>query len=315
MIIYTLRRLIQFVPTLILVSVVVFAMVRAIPGSPAAVLLGPEATQAQADALAKEMGLDKPIWVQYGIWVENIVRGDFGRSWINDYPVSTLIKAKLWATAQLAIVALILALLLAFPIGLLNAVYPNGIIGRITSAYMVLAIGIPSFWLGILLVLAFSLRLKWLPPSGYVSILDDPIGWLRVIILPAVTLALYVSAVLARFIRAAVQEVFGQDYVRTANAKGLAPRPVLIGHVLRNALIPIVTMIGIQAGGLLGGAVITEMIFAWPGIGRLLVSSIETRDYAIVQTIILLGAGTFLVANLITDLIYGLLDPRIRTGS
>ncbi|MGH2559808.1 MAG: ABC transporter permease [Thermomicrobiales bacterium] len=314
MLVFAARRMAQFLPTLALVSVVVFVMVRAIPGNPADVLLGPQATEVQAEALADDMGLDEPVWVQYGWWLGDILRGDFGRSWINDFPVATLIESKLAATGQLALVSLLLALVLAFPIGVLSALRPHGLIGRFTAAFMVLAIGIPSFWLGILLVLLFALKLKWLPPSGYVSPFEDPDGWLRVIVLPSLTLALYLSAVLARFVRAAVQEVFGQDYVRTAKAKGIAARGVLIRHVLRNALIPIVTMIGIQAGGLLGGAVVVETIFAWPGIGRLLVTSIETRDYAIVQAIILLGASTFLVVNLLTDLIYGLLDPRIRTG-
>lgn len=312
MLVFALRRCAQSIPTLFFVSIAVFLLVRAIPGNAADVLLGPQATPEQTAALSKELGLDRPIWVQYGIWIRDVAQGDFGRSWINDFPVSTLVRRNLTATVQLAAVSLTLALLVAFPVGILGALRPGGLIGRLTKTYTVLAIGIPSFWLGLLLVLLVSLRLHWLPPSGYVPPSEDFWQWLKLIALPAITLAVYVSAVLARFIRASILEVLGNDYVRTAKAKGLAPRAVMAGHVLRNALLPIVTMIGLQAGGLLGGAVVVESIFAWPGIGRLLVSSIETRDYAVVQAIILIGATVFLVVNLVTDLLYGLLDPRIR---
>jgi len=310
---YFLRRCSQFIPTLFLVSLVVFGLVRAMPGNAADVLLGPQGSAEQAEALSRELGLDRPIWVQYGIWVNDIVHGNLGQSWINGFPVSSLITRNLGATAQLALVAMLLAIILAFPIGIAGALWPNRIAGRLAAAYTVLAIGIPSFWLGILLVLLMSLRLGWLPPSGYVSYTEDFVQWMRVITLPAITLAVYVSAVIARFIRAAVTDVLGNDYVRTARAKGLASETVLVRHVLRNALLPIVTMIGLQTGGLLGGAVVVESIFAWPGIGRLLISSIQTRDYAVVQAIILLAATLFLVINLLTDLIYGALDPRIKS--
>ena len=312
MLVFVIRRCAQAIPTLIGVSIVVFLLVRAIPGNAADVLLGPQATSEQTAALTSQMGLDRPIWVQYGIWIEDVVRGNLGRSWINDFPVSTLVWRNLVATMQLALVSLALALLIAFPIGIVGALRPGGVLGRATRAYTILAIGIPSFWLGILLVLLVSLRLQWLPPSGYVAPTADFWQWLKLISLPAITLAVYVSAVLARFIQASILETLGNDYVRTAKAKGLAPRAVLIGHVMRNALLPIVTMIGLQAGGLLGGAVVVESIFAWPGIGRLLVSSIETRDYLVVQAIILIGATLFLLINLITDVLYGVLDPRIR---
>lgn len=310
---YFLRRCSQFIPTLFLVSLVVFGLVRAMPGNAADVLLGPQGSAAQAEALSRELGLDRPIWIQYGIWVKDILQGDLGHSWINGFPVSTLILRILGATAELALVAMLLAVVIAFPIGIVGALRPNRLPGRLASAYTVLAIGVPSFWLGILLVLLVSLRFGWLPPSGYVSYTDNFFQWLRLITLPAITLAVYVSAVIARFIRAAVIDVLGNDYIRTARAKGLGYRTVLVRHVLRNALLPIVTMIGLQTGGLLGGAVVVESIFAWPGIGRLLVSSIQTRDYAVVQAIILLAATLFLVINLLTDLVYGALDPRIKS--
>lgn len=312
MLVFVIRRCVQSIPTLFGVSIAVFLLVRAIPGNAADVLLGPQATPEQTAALSSEMGLDRPIWVQYGIWIRDMATGNLGRSWINDFPVSTLVWRNLAATAQLAMVSLALALLIAFPIGILGALHPGGLVGALTRAYTVLAIGIPSFWLGILLVLLVSLKLRWLPPSGYIAPGIDFTQWLKLISLPAITLAVYVSAVLARFIKASILETLGNDYVRTAKSKGLAPRSVLIGHVMRNALLPIVTMIGLQAGGLLGGAVVVESIFAWPGIGRLLVSSIEKRDYMVVQAIILIGATLFLLINLLTDLLYGVLDPRIR---
>jgi len=314
MLVFVIRRCAQSIPTLIGVSIVVFLLVRAIPGNAADVLLGPQATPEQAEALSRDMGLDRPIWVQYGIWVGDVVRGNLGRSWINDFPVSTLVWRNLTATTQLATVSLVLALLIAFPVGIAGALRPSGILARFTQGYTVLAIGIPSFWLGILLVLLISLKLRWLPPSGYVEPTADFWQWLKLISLPAITLSVYVSAILARFIKASILETLGNDYIRTAKAKGLAPWSVLAGHVMRNALLPIVTMIGLQAGGLLGGAVVVESIFAWPGIGRLLVSSIETRDYSVVQAIILIGATVFLLINLITDLLYGVLDPRIRAS-
>lgn len=309
---YTARRLLQFVPTLFLVSVIVFLMVRAIPGNVAYVLLGPNATQEQVAVVQKQLGLDEPIWDQYRIWIGGILHGNFGESWINDYPVSSLIRTKFPATAALAIGALLVALLLSFPIGILAALHEGSWFDRVARMYTSLGLGIPTFWLGILLVLAFSLRLRWLPPSGYVPFTQAPLASLKMLILPSLTLGVYLSAIFARFLRSSMLDVLGQDYVRTAAAKGLSSRAVVARHVLKNALIPVVTMFGLQFGGLLGGAVITEAIFDWPGLGRLLVTSIASRDYAVVQGTILLAAVAYLVVNLITDLAYGFLDPRIR---
>lgn len=311
---YAARRLLQFVPTLVLVSIVVFLMVRAIPGDAAHVLLGPTAQPKQIAALRVEMGLDKPIWVQYWIWVKGVLHGDLGRSWINNYPVAKLIDQKLPATMALAIGALLVALAIALPVGIASALHAGHRFDQVASLFTGLMLAIPTFWLGVLLVLVISLKLKWLPPSGYTPFTADPIGSAKLLLLPSVTLGVYLAAIFARFLRASVVEALRQDYVRTAAAKGLSDRRIVRGHVLQNALIPVVTMFGIQFGGLLGGAVIVEAIFDWPGLGRLLVTSIASRDYAVVQGTILLAAATFLVVNLITDLTYGLLDPRIRTG-
>ncbi len=310
---YVLNRVLQFVPTLFVVSVVVFLMVRAIPGDAALVLLGPTAKPEQVAALRMEMGLDEPIWRQYLIWIEGVLRGDLGRSWINGFPVSALVAQKLPATLALAIGSMVIAILIAIPMGIVPALRPNSWMQRLAALYTGLMLAIPTFWLGVLLVLIVSLRLRWLPPSGYVPFNEDPIQSLKLLILPAFTLGAYLSAIFARFLSSAVAEIMAQDFVRTATAKGLKERVVVGRHVMRNALIPIVTMLGIQFGGLLGGAVIVEAIFDWPGLGRLLITSISSRDYAVVQGTILLAASAFLFVNLLTDLTYGLLDPRIRT--
>jgi peptide/nickel transport system permease protein len=309
---YATSRLVQFVPTLILVSIVVFLMVRAIPGDAAHVLLGPTARPEQIEALRHDMGLDQPIWRQYVIWVRGVLTGDMGRSWINNYPVSLLIWQKLPATISLAVGSLLVALVVSIPVGVLSALRPGSWFARGAALYNALMLAIPTFWLGVLLVLVVSLRLGWVPPSGYVPIAEDPVRALKLLALPCITLGVYLSAIFARFLRSAVTDVLSADYVRTASAKGLSHRRVVTGHVLKNALIPVVTMLGIQFGGLLGGAVIVEAIFDVPGLGRLLVTSISSRDYAVVQGTILLAATAFLVVNLLTDLTYGFLDPRIR---
>jgi peptide/nickel transport system permease protein len=311
---YALGRLLQFVPTLFIVSVVVFLMVRAIPGDPAHAMLGPTAKPEQIAAMRARMGLDEPIWRQYLVWIEGVARGDLGRSWINDFPVAELIRQKLPATVVLAFSSMIVAIFIALPIGILPALRPGSWVERVAALYNSLMLAVPTFWLGVLLVLVVSLRLGWLPPSGYVPVTENPLQAVKLLILPSVTLGAYLSAIFARFLHNAIVENLSQDYVRTASAKGLSERSVVGRHVLRNALIPVVTMLGIQFGGLLGGAVIVEAIFDWPGLGRLLVTSISSRDYAVVQGTILLAATAFLVVNLLTDLTYGLLDPRIRTA-
>jgi peptide/nickel transport system permease protein len=311
---YILNRLLQFVPTLFVVSVVVFLMVRAIPGDAAHLMLGPTAKPEQIASLRAEMGLDEPLWTQYLVWIEGVLHGDLGRSWINNFPVAELIRQKVGATIALAVGSMLIAILIAIPMGILPALRPDSWFARVAALYNGLMLAIPTFWLGVLLVLVVSLRLGWLPPSGYLPFRENPLQSMKLLILPSFTLGAYLSAIFARFLNSAIGEVLFQDYVRTAAAKGLAERSVVARHVLRNALIPVVTMLGIQFGGLLGGAVIVEAIFDWPGLGRLLITSISSRDYAVVQGTILLAASAFLLVNLLTDLTYGLLDPRIRTA-
>lgn len=286
-------------------------MIRLIPGDPAIAILGIDVSPQQIEAERKKMGLDQPIVVQYAIWAGNMLRGDLGKSFVNDFPVSQLILKKLPATVELSLAALLVATLLSFPLGILSALRNGKAADRVITVYNSLALGIPSFWLGILLILLFAMQLKWLPPSGYTSIMDDPVEGLRYIIMPGLTLGIFISAVWARFIKTSMLETINQDYVRTARSKGLPQNLVITRHVLRNALIPVITVVGLNFGSLLGGAVITEAIFDWPGVGRLLVQSLLTRDYSIVQALIMMSVLIYLLVNLVTDLLYGVVDPRI----
>ena len=258
------------------------------------------------------MGLDRPLPVQYALWLGRVVRGDLGVSYLNGLPVTTMLAQRIPVTLQLTLASLVVALAIAAPLGIVSAVRPRSWIARAVTGYNALAMAVPTFWLGILLVLCFGLWLRWLPPSGYVPFWQEPARAVRFLILPAFTLGAYVSAVLARFTRAALLETLYQDYVRTARAKGLGERPVVGIHALRNALLPVVTVVGLQFGAFMGGAVITEAIFDYPGLGRMLLQAILTRDYTVVQGTILFVVVAFVVINLLTDLAYALLDPRIR---
>jgi ABC-type dipeptide/oligopeptide/nickel transport system permease component len=309
---YILRRVLLALPTLVLASATIFLILHLIPGDPAVIVAGADATPAQVAAVRKDLGLDKPLVVQYGIWVGHVLRGNFGNSLIGKYPVWDQIRRAWPATLELTIGALVLALMIAVPLGILAALHPRSSLDRAISAFNAFAIGIPNFLLGILLILTFSLHLTHLPVSGRVPITEDPGAGLKTLILPAVTLSVGIAAVLTRFIRSALLEVLGEDYVRTARAKGLPGGAVIRRHALRNALIPVITVLGIQIGRLLGGAVIVEAVFAWPGMGRLTVQAILTRDYPIVQAALLLFVTAFIVVNLIVDIAYGVLDPRVR---
>jgi peptide/nickel transport system permease protein len=309
---YVVRRLVLFIPTVILVSVVVFLLVRLIPGNPAYVLLGPNATQAQVIQVTHSLALDQPLWTQYIVWVAHILHGNFGDSYINDFPVTRLILQKLPATIELAVGAIIISLVVSFPLGILSALHNRHWIDHVASLYNALAMGMPVFWLGILLVLVFSFQLHLAPPSGYTPVTASPVQGLRFLTLPAITLGVSLSGILSRFIRSSILAVLSQDYVRTARAKGLSQRAVIGRHVLKNALIPIITIVGLQFGGILGGVVIVETVFQWPGLGSLLVTSILTRDYTVVQAVILLAVVTYMVVNLVTDIVYTYVNPRVQ---
>lgn len=309
---YIARRVLLTVPTLLLASVLIFLLLRLIPGDPATIVAGSDATPEQVAAVRHELSLDQPLVTQYVTWLNRALHGNFGRSLIGKYPVWDQIQRAYPATLELTVAAMLLAVLFAVPTGLLAALRPRSWVDRTISALNAFATGIPNFLLGILLILAFALTIPILPVGGRVSVLEDPTAGLKTLVLPATTLAVGIAAVLSRFIRGAMLEVLGEDYVRTARAKGLRERAVVSRHALRNALIPVVTVLGLQIGRLLGGAVIVEAVFAWPGMGRLAVQAILTRDYTIVQATLLLLVTAFVVINLLIDIAYGFIDPRVR---
>jgi len=309
---YAVVRLFHLLPVLLLASVAVWLLIYLIPGDPALALLGPDVTPEQLQRARQRMGLDRPWPVQYALWLGRVAEGDLGVSYLNGLPVRTMLAQRVPVTLQLTVASLGVALLIATPLGILSAVRPRSWIGRVAAGYNALAMAVPTFWLGILLVLLFGLYLRWLPTSGFVPIWEEPVRALRFLVLPAVTLGTYVSAVLARFTRAALLESLGQDYVRTARAKGVGEAGVVGVHALVNALIPVVTVLGLKFGAFMGGAVITEAIFDYPGLGRMLLQAILTRDYTVVQGTILFVVSAFVVINLLTDLAYAFLDPRIR---
>ena len=309
---YILSRVMQLIPVLLLTSVAVFMLIRLIPGDPAHIIAGAEATPEQLEAVRSQLGLDQPLPVQYVIWLGRVLRGDLGKSVISDLPVTTIIAQKLPVTVELTIAALLFSLMLATPLGILSAVRPGSWVASGTFWWNAFAMAVPTFWLGILLMLFFGLQLKVLPTSGYVPFFSDPLKALRFLVLPALTLGAHVSAVLARFLRSALLDTLHQDYVRTARAKGLVERQVVLGHVLKNALIPVVTMLGLQFGAFMGGAVITEALFDYPGMGRMMLQAILTRDYTLIQGTILFVVSAFVLINLVTDIVYAFLDPRIR---
>jgi peptide/nickel transport system permease protein len=311
---YAGARLAQAVPVLFLASVLVFSIIHLTPGDPAYVLLGPNALPEQIRAVRAELGLDRPLPVQYIVWVGRVAQGDLGRSYLNGFPILQLLDRAWPVTLQLTIGALLVALLLALPLSLLAVRFRRTWIDQAASGFLAVAYATPTFWVAILFVFALSIRLRWLPPSGYVSPSLSPVAALRLLIMPSIALGLGVSAVLARFLRATILEELAREYVRTARAKGLAEHVVLYRHATRNALVPVVTVLGLQFGTFMGGAVLTEAIFGMPGIGRLLWNSVLARDYAVVQATVLMTTVVFVLINLMTDLCYGLLDPRIRYG-
>ncbi|MGQ9841797.1 MAG: nickel ABC transporter permease [Anaerolineae bacterium] len=315
MLAYLARRTLTLLPILLLMSIMVFALIRMVPGDPIDVMYGSEGMdEVRRAALSRALGLDQPVVVQYGKWLWRAVQGDLGNSYRAGMPVLQLVAQRLPATLLLSFAALFLSLLIALPLGLLAAVKRNSGLDMAAMIFAILGISLPNFWSGILLVLVFAVWLGWLPSIGYVSPLEDFFKSLRHLILPAITLGWALSGVTTRLARSSLLEELGKDYVRTARGKGLAERTVLLTHALRNALIPTVTMVGLQLGFLIGGTVVVETVFAWPGVGLLVVDSILARDYPVVQGIVLVIAVVVVLVNLLVDVIYTLLDPRIRLG-
>jgi peptide/nickel transport system permease protein len=311
---YIVHRVLQGLLVLFITSIIIFVAIRVLPGDP--ILTKQGATNVWSEEMAKEQrhkfGLDKPIYLQYVDWVTGAFRGDLGISYYNQFSVTELIQRKWLATVELALTSLALALIVGIPAGALAAVKSNTWIDYIVSGIVAIGISIPGFWLGIMLVVVFAVELKWLPPSGYVPLNENPQANLRFLIMPALTLAIILFAPIMRFLRAGLLEVLNQDYIRTARSKGLTENRILIGHAFKNALIPTVTILGIIVGNLIAGQVLIEWVFSWPGIGWLAVDSIFKRDYAIVQAVTLLITIGVITINLMVDLAYGFLDPRIR---
>lgn len=308
------QRLIGMVVMLFLISIMSYFLVRLLPGDPALAMLGEGADPAIIARVRADLGLDKPAPIYYFVWLGRVVHGDFGRSIQSNKPVAPLLRDRLLPTIELSLLAAIIAIALALPLGILAAVRRDSVFDRIASIFAMLGLAVPSFCLGILLILLFSLRLGWLPPSGWRDPFRSPGESLRYMLLPALTLGTAFAATLTRQVRASLLAVLGQDYLRTARAKGLRERPVVLRHALRNALIPVITVIGLMVGQLLGGAVITETIFAIPGIGRTGVDAIFSRDYPIIQGVVLMLAVIVQAISLIVDLLYAFIDPRIRYG-
>lgn len=312
---YALLRALQLAPTALLASIIVFVAVRIIPGDPAAAIMGTEATPEAVQQIRAEMGLDRSIPEQYLLWIRDMAKGDFGTSWRSKQPATLLIGQKLGATVTLAVGALVLALAISIPAGLLAAHYRGSPFDMSVMAAATAGIAVPSFWVGVILVLVFAMKYGMLPPGGYVPLGTDLVRGLRHAVLPCLTLGLGLAAPLTRFLRAGLVEALDMDYIRTARAKGLAPRSVLMKHALRNGLLSFITSFGLQVGTLLGGAVVTESVFNWPGIGLLLIDAVRQRDYAVVQAVILMGVLVFMAVNLLIDVSYALIHPRIRYES
>ena len=312
MLAYIARRLIQTVLVLVFVSLIVFSLMHIIPGDPVLIMLGDQATPAQIEAFRHELWLDRPLWVQYVHWATNILQGDFGKSLFYQQSVISLIATRLPITFHLGVVALILSTLVSIPAGIISAVRRGGWLDSVITVSANLAMAVPIFWLGILGIFMFSLRLGWLPVQGYTSPQDNLALNTRQIIMPALCLAIVPLASLARQMRSSMLEVIRQDYIRTARSKGLTERAVITGHALKNAIIPVVTLLGIQLRNLVGGAVLVEQVFNIPGMGRLMVSGVFNKDYVVVQGTLMVVAIVVAIANLAVDISYGYFDPRIR---
>lgn len=306
------RRFVYSLVVLVGVLIVVFALVHLVPGDPVRIALGTRYTPEAYDALRHASGLDRPWPAQFASYLGHAATGNLGVSFRNGDPVAQVLAERLPATVSLAIVGIVLALVIALPAGIYAARRVgriSDVIIRVTSQF---GVSIPDFWLGILLISMFSTTLGWLPTSGYRPLFDDPVGWARHVVLPGLTVGLVAAAIMTRYVRSAVLEVSAMGYVRTARSKGLSPQVITLRHVVRNALVPILTITGIQLATILGGVIVVEVVFAWPGLGRLVYLSVAARDYPVIQGAVLLIAVLFLAVNLVVDVLYALVDPRIR---
>ena len=308
---YILRRLLATLPVMAVVAVVVFLLIHLSPGDPAALIAGDLATGEDIEKLRTALGLDQPLWQQFALWLGRLATGDLGISIFTQVPVTRPLAQRLEPTASIAALTMLLTLLIAVPLGTLAAYRAGSWIDRMVMLFAVLAFSVPVFMIGYLLVYVFAIQLPWFPVQGYSRIADGVGPWLRSLVLPCVNLALVYIALVTRMTRATVLEVLHEDYIRTARAKGLGVLPVL-GHALRNAAIPIATTIGVGIALLIGGVVVTETVFAIPGVGRLVIDSVQRHDYPVIQSVLLISAGVYVLINLLIDLSYRLFDPRIQ---
>ncbi|MFD2679338.1 ABC transporter permease [Bacillus seohaeanensis] len=309
---FLLRRLGLMIVILLLVSIIIFSLVHITPGDPARMMLGQEATDEAVQALRAKMGLNLPLYQQYLNWIGGIFQGDFGSSLKDNTPVLTVLMQKVPVTLQLTVFSFAISLLIAIPAGIISATKKGTLWDYLGTTFALSGVSIPPFFLGILFIFIFAVTLEWLPPSGYVSIWDDWKQSLLLMILPAFAVGVRLSAEITRMLRSSMLEVLNADYIRTAYSKGLLGKSVIISHALRNALIPVITVSGLQLGSFLGGAVITETIFAIPGVGRLVVDAILTRDFPVVQGAVMFMALAVIVVNFVVDILYSILDPRIK---
>ncbi len=311
---HAIGRLIALVPMLLALSIASFALVHVIPGDPALVMLGGEGTPQQVAELRKQLGLDRPLPVRYWEWLRQVVRGDLGESLYNRTRVVDELIWRFPTTLALVSLSLLISVLIGVPAGLLSAVFRNSWLDHAARLFTLVSLSMPSFWLGLMLIILFSLKLNLLPVVGYTSVVTNLWSGLRFLILPSSALGTYLTALLARLVRSSVLEVLGQDYIRTARAKGLRERIVLFRHALRNALIPAVTVMGINLGILLGGSAVIETMFVLPGVGQLVITALYNRDLPVIQGLILYISVLYVLINLAVDLLYTYLDPRLRLG-
>ncbi len=311
---YVARRVLSMAPVAFLISLIAFGLLYLLPGDPAMAILGEERAgdQAAYQAVRAQLGLDDPIYLQYARWLRSVLSGDVGTSIRTQEPIAHMVAKRLPVTIELGILSVLLGIVIALPVAVISAIRPGSRLDIIGTVFAMGGVAMPSFWLGILLIFLFSLWMRLLPPSGYISPLDDLGGNLKMMVMPCIAMGTSLAAVIMRQARSALIEVLQEEYITTARSKGLRERAVIGRHALKNALIPVVTVIGLQVGHILGGAVVTETIFAVPGLGRLLVDSIFFRDYPVVQAVVLVMALGVLFSSLATDMFYAYLDPKIR---
>lgn len=309
---FVVHRLLQAIPVLLIASFLVFIGMRLSPGDPALMLAGTDASPETVAAVRSRLGLDQNILIQYAFWLGALLGGDFGRSLISGLPVAQIVGERIWPTLELALAGLLASLLLGGALGILSGLRPHSLIDRLTSALSAIGLAAPMFWTGMLLIATFGVQLQWLPVAGRVAMSDSLPRGLASMALPVLTLAIANAPIIMRFLRDSIQETRRSEYVRAARAKGLTERVVAHDYIVRTSLIPAITAAGILFGNLIGGAALVEIVFSWPGLGSLLVTAMGNRDYSVIQAVLLISVFGFLIANLLVDILYGLLNPRIR---